>query len=324
MPDPITKLLDPTRLLFDLQRGSEIAQSFSGCLDSKAIAEQVTQGLVEKFDCAFARIWLTEPDQTALRLVASSGMYTHTNGAFARVPMGSYKVGKIAQNRVSFLSNHLADEPWVGDREWAIAQQIRGFAGYPLVIKDRVIGVMATFSHHAMAPEFLEVLQTLCAMTTIALDAALQHQSEKQSWRSSAHRLAYNQDALSDQLASILSTARLTLVGTEQPLPLSCVHIFLQATERLNRVDCAYCKLIYTPDAVALEAIVPVPLPKVHEQEDWIQSVLGELLMPVSCLGGVLQTQTDTSQKAIQILLKIPSLSGSTEGCLHIQCSSSV
>lgn len=35
--------------------------------------------------------------------------------------MRAYKVGKIAQNRVSFLSNHLADEAWVRDREWAIA-----------------------------------------------------------------------------------------------------------------------------------------------------------------------------------------------------------
>nr|WP_250125910.1 hypothetical protein [Chroococcidiopsis sp. CCMEE 29] len=43
-------------------------------------------------------------------------MYTHINGSFARVPMGAYKVGKIAQNRVSFLSNNLADEAWVKDR----------------------------------------------------------------------------------------------------------------------------------------------------------------------------------------------------------------
>jgi GAF domain-containing protein len=129
MPDPLTKLLDPTKILFELQQGNEIAQGFSGCLEPEEIAGQVTDGLVEKFDCAFARIWLLEPDQTALKLVASSGMYTHTNGSFARVPMGAYKVGKIAQNRVSFLSNNLSQEAWVGNREWAITNNIRGFAG---------------------------------------------------------------------------------------------------------------------------------------------------------------------------------------------------
>jgi hypothetical protein len=67
MSDPTTELLDSTRLLFDLQQGSEIAQSFSGCLEPEAIACQTTDGLVEKFDCAFARSWLvdlsTRPDQ---------------------------------------------------------------------------------------------------------------------------------------------------------------------------------------------------------------------------------------------------------------------
>jgi DNA-binding CsgD family transcriptional regulator len=324
MPDPIAELLDSTRLLFDLQRGSEIAQSFSGCLDPEAIAAQVTQGLVEKFDCAFARIWLLETDQANLRLVASSGMYTHVNGAFARVPLGAYKVGKIAQNRVSFLSNNLADEPWVGNREWAIANQIRGFAGYPLMIKGRVVGVLAAFSHHLMAPEFLETLQTLCTMAAIAVDAALQHQQEKQSWQSSAHSPAFSRLSLSDQLTSILSTARLTLIGTEQPLTLPLTHVFLQTAEILNQNRCAYCRLIYTVEAVALEAIVPTTDLTVHQQRDWVQSALGDLFFTASCLGGVLQTQTGDSQKAIQILLKIPYPNPIPGDRLQIRCKSPV
>lgn len=286
MPDPIAELLDPTRLLFDLQRGNEIAQSFSGCLEPEAIANRVTDGLVAKFACAFARIWLLEPDQTTLKLVASSGMYTHTDGSFARVPMGAYKVGKIAQNRVSFLSNNLADEPWVGDRDWAIANNIRGFAGYPLVIKDRVVGVLATFSHHAMAAEFLEVLQTLCTMVAIALDTALQHQKAKQSWQSKVRSPAFNHLSLSDQLASILSSTRLTLVGTEQPLTLPLAYVFLQTAEILNRIGCTYCRLIYTAESVTLEAIVPVSDDlSSDDRKAGLQSALGELFFTASCLG---------------------------------------
>ncbi|NJL22723.1 MAG: GAF domain-containing protein, partial [Leptolyngbyaceae cyanobacterium SM1_3_5] len=105
MPDLLTGLPNPTRILFDLQQANEIAQSLAGCFEPEAIAQRVTAGLVEKFDCAFARLWLLEPDRSNLKLVASSGLYTRTDGKFGRVPMGAYKVGKIAQNRVSFLSN---------------------------------------------------------------------------------------------------------------------------------------------------------------------------------------------------------------------------
>lgn len=319
MPDPLTKLLDPTKILFELQQGNEIAQGFSGCLEPEKIARQVTDGLVEKFDCAFARIWLLEPDQTALKLVASSGMYTHINGSFARVPMGAYKVGKIAQNRVSFLSNNLSQEAWVGNREWAINNNIRGFAGYPLAIKDRVIGVLATFSHSVLEPEFLEVLQTLCTMVTIALDTALQYQKEKQR-QSSTRSPTFNHLSLSDQLVTILKSTRLTLVGTEQSLNLPLVHLFLQAATILNRIRCTYCRLIYTEASVVLEAIVPVINSTSYDKKEWVQSNLGELFFTVSCLGGVLQTETGINQRAIQVVLKIPYSYEKSREKLRIKC----
>jgi DNA-binding CsgD family transcriptional regulator len=318
--EPIPGLLDVARLLFDLQQGNEITQSFSGCLDPEVIARRVTDGLVEKFDCAFARIWLLEPDKTALRLVASSGMYTHTNGAFARVPMGAFKVGKIAQNRVSFLSNNLADEPWVKDRDWAIAHNIRGFAGYPLTVGDKVVGVLATFSHQAMTPEFLEFLQILCTTVTVALENAIQHQQEKQSWQPSTHKLFWSNFSLSDQLASILSSVRLTLIGTEQPLTLPLNYLFLQAAEVLNRMGCNYCRLIYSAQCVELEAIIAVPDMGCQEQRDWVRSAFGTLSFTVSCLGGVLHAQTGTNQKVIQFLLKLPYPSSTLGSRLRIHC----
>lgn len=317
MPDPLTGLLDPTRrILFDLQQVNEIAQGFSGCMEPEEIALQVTDGLVEKFDCAFARLWLLESNQTTLKLVASSGLYTHTNGSFARVPLGAYKVGKIAQNRVPFLSNNLAAEPWVGDRAWAIANNIHGFAGYPLAVKNRVVGVLATFSHQEMEPEFLEILQTLCTIVTVALDTALQHHKEKQLWQSAARNPTFSHLCLSDQLVGILSSARLTLVGTEQPLSLSVVYIFLQATETLSKIGCTYCRLIYTKVSVALEAVVPTTnlTAKVR-----IESILSQLFFPVSCLGGVLQTQPSVKQRAIQVVLKVPYIQDQL-GQLRIQC----
>ena len=318
MSDPLIGLLDPTRLLFDLQQGNEIAQGFSRCLEPEEIARRATNGLVEKFNCAFARIWLLEPDQTALKLVASSGMYTNTNGFFGRVPMGAYKVGKIAQNRVSFLSNNLAAEPWVGDRDWAIANNIRGFAGYPLAVKDRVVGVLATFSHHAMEPEFLEVLQTLCTIVTIALDTALQYQKEKQTWQLADS--TSSPFSLSDQLAKILSSARLTLVGTEQPLTLSLAYTFLQTAEVFNRIGCIYCRLIYAETAVTLEAIVPAgDLSRFHP-DSWVETYLSEIQFIVSCLGGTLQTQPSINQRSLQVVLKVPYARNSYGESLQIQC----
>ena len=283
-------------------------------LEPEEVARRVTDGLVEKFDCAFARLWLVEADQPFLKLVASSGMYTRTNGFFARVPMGAYKVGKIAQNRISFLSNNLAAEPWVGNREWAIAHNIRGFAGYPLAVKERVVGVLATFSHQPLEPEFLEVLQTLCTIVTIALDVAIQHQKEKQNWQVSIQR----PDSLSEQLASILKSARLTLVGTEQALTLPVAYVFLDAATTLNRLNSASCRLIYSEDSVALEAIIPTV--SSANPPDRVEASLNSLLFTSSCLGGELQTQASLDHRSLQMVLRLPYTLEPDGLPLRVQC----
>jgi len=295
-------LLDSARLLFDLQQVSQVVQTISGCLETREIAHHLTAALVTQFDCVFARLWIVEADHTALRLVASSGLHTHINGSFARVPMGAYKVGKIAQNQIPFLSNRLADEPWVKDREWAIANQIQGFAGYPLVARDRVVGVLAAFSTRPMAPEFLEVLQVLCMTATIALDAALQ----MEQWRSTVPMRPAHQLPLSDQLATVLQSTGLMLVGTEQPLPVTTHHALLQAAETLNRCGCNYCRLSYQADTVALEAILAVPEATVAAGDAWLRSQFAPLQTIATWLRGELSWQLMGDRRTVEFRCVLP------------------
>jgi DNA-binding CsgD family transcriptional regulator len=317
----IPEVLDSTRLLLDLQQVNDIAGRILGNLVPEAIAQQVTDGLVEKFDCAFSRIWLVEPDQSALRLVASSGLYTRTDGSFSRVPMGAFKVGKIAKNRIAFLSNNLSEETWVKDREWAIANRIRGFAGYPLGISGAsfsdhpALGVLATFSYSPLTPEFLEVLRFLCTLVTISLNAAL---TQKPTLAPS-ERLP-----LSDQLAQVLETSPLTLVGTEKPLAISLQCILLRLTEILSQLDCNYCRLTYATETVTLTAILSTPNLPSEQIPDWLQTAFGNLLSTAACFGGSLQTQVGLNQKTIQVLLTLPYPSNQVGLPLYIACHQSL
>lgn len=321
MSELIPEVLDSTRLILDLQQVNDIAGRILGCLVPEAIAQQITDGLVEKFDCAFSRIWLVEPDQSALRLVASSGLYTRVNGSFARVPMGAFKVGKIAKNRIAFLSNNLSEETWVKDREWAIANRIRGFAGYPLGISGAsfserpAIGVLATFSYSPLTPEFLEVLRFLCTLVTISLNAAL----NQKALPDPSERLP-----LSDQLALVLKTLPLTLVGTEKPLAVSLQCILLSLAEMLSQTNCSYCRLTYATDAVTLTAILSTPNLPQEQLPNWLHTAFGNLLTTAVCFGGSLQTQVGLNQKTIQVLLTLPYPSDSAGLPLYIACRQSL
>jgi DNA-binding NarL/FixJ family response regulator len=284
--------IDSAKLLIELQKIEGLNQSLSGCLEPSAIAAKITDGLVDKFNCAFARIWLVEREHNALKLIASSGLYTRLNGDFATVAMGAYKVGKIAQHCIPFLSNQLAAESWVKDRQWAIDNQICGFAGLPLAIVTNPIGVLAVFSHQPMEAEFLEALRILCSSVAVALNNARLYRQQSQTNASSTPNLP-----LSEQISSILTDVRLILVGTEEPLDIARTYLLLKTAEILQANNCNYCRLTYESDRLYLEAMLLLKLET--------NTIFNQIKSAISQSGGKLQLNI-SNKKIIQIQLSLP------------------
>ncbi len=140
------------------------------------ILQACSEAMVAHLGAAFARIWTFNKDTDVLELQASAGMYTHLNGSHGRVPVGKFKIGLIAQERQPHLTNDVVHDPRVGDQGWARKEGMVAFAGYPLIIAEQLVGVMAIF---ARAPLKETVLQ---AMSTVAGHIALEihrHHTEK-------------------------------------------------------------------------------------------------------------------------------------------------
>ncbi|GAB4475148.1 MAG: hypothetical protein OHK0037_36300 [Elainellaceae cyanobacterium] len=324
MSESAANFVDATRLLVGLQQVSLLVQRFGACREPEDIVRCTTDGLVEAFDCAFARIWLMEPDGQFLRLVASSGLYTRLDGSFARVPLGAFKVGKIAQNRIPFLSNNLANEAWVKDRDWAIANQITGFAGYPLAIGDRVIGVLAVFSHRPLSPEFLEVLQSLCTTLAVMIEAGLRQRQQEKAI--AALRPGSSTLLLSEQIAQWLPPTRLSLVGTERVLSPAIACLFLRLAEVLHGLSCTYCRLSYEPHQVVLEAMLAPPSVVENDSADslkvWSEEVFGEFSLAAACLQGTLQLLPNPSQNVLQVVLQLPDAAAAIGPGVRVVCTS--
>jgi two-component system, NtrC family, sensor kinase len=127
--------------------------------DVSTLLTQSTDAIVHHLDVAFARIWLLNSTQNTLELCASSGIYTHIDGGHARIPMGKFKIGKIAESRHPHLTNSVQTDPLVGDREWAKREGMVSFAGYPLLLDGTCLGVIALFAQHQLSDSVLDALQ---------------------------------------------------------------------------------------------------------------------------------------------------------------------
>ncbi len=125
------------------------------------ILQRCTEAMVHHLHAAFARIWTLKPGENALELRASAGRYTHLNGAHSRIPVGALKIGLIAQERRPHLTNEVQSDLRVSDKEWARHEGMVSFAGYPLLVEDQVVGVMAMFSQELLLEDTLEALASV-------------------------------------------------------------------------------------------------------------------------------------------------------------------
>jgi PAS domain S-box-containing protein len=136
----------------------EIGVALSHQDDLKGILHNCAGAMVRHLDAAFARIWTLSGDGRELELQASAGMYTHLDGLHSRIPVGQHKIGRIAQERKSHLTNDAQNDPRVSDKDWARREKITSFAGYPLLLEDRLVGVMGMFSRKPLTESTLEAL----------------------------------------------------------------------------------------------------------------------------------------------------------------------
>lgn len=128
------------------------------------------EAMVRDLDVAFARIWTLNEKENVLELRASAGIYTHIDGQHSRIPVGKYKIGLIALEGKPHLTNNVMDDPGIQDLEWERGEGIVAFAGHPLIVEERVVGVMGMFSRKPLPEITLQALSSVADEIAIGID----------------------------------------------------------------------------------------------------------------------------------------------------------
>jgi signal transduction histidine kinase len=143
---------------------AEINHLLARADSTQGVLQACTDAIATNLNVVFARIWTLEHGHNILELQASSGLYTGIHGSHSRIPVGHLKVGLIAETRVPYLTNAVIGDPRVQNQEWARQEGIVAFAGYPLLVDNRVIGVLAVFARQPLGPETLETLGSIAGI----------------------------------------------------------------------------------------------------------------------------------------------------------------
>jgi DNA-binding Lrp family transcriptional regulator len=138
--------------------------------------QMIVESLVKYFDAKFARIWLLDRNKMNLILRFSAGKYKNINGEFSKVPVDSNKIGPIVMTHKPAISNDVPNDPRIRHPDWAKKENLRSFAGYPIMYKDKSIGVLAIFSERYLTPADFELLGIFCDQISKELSSLFEAQ----------------------------------------------------------------------------------------------------------------------------------------------------
>jgi PAS domain S-box-containing protein len=142
--------------------GAEIGAALTTGKDLADTLQRCAESLVRHLRAAFGRIWVvSRQDPELLELQGSAGRYPRRDGRHSRKRFGELKVGEIAKSGTPYLTNEVIGDPGFSDQEWARSEGMVAFAGYPLVVNGRTVGVIALFFQQAMTEAVLGTLASV-------------------------------------------------------------------------------------------------------------------------------------------------------------------
>jgi signal transduction histidine kinase len=191
------------------------------------LLDVIATALTGNLGFAAAQAWLLEPSDGALWRRASH----HTTGSPPPVPgrveRGMSEIGQVAELRVPIVTNDPANHRQVGLSPWMSEEGIQAFAGFPLVVGDQLLGVLAVYHRRPLDRNTIELLTLFAQHAATAIqEAHLFHLATEQTARLTAlnvelqranqHKaefLANMSHELRTPLNSILGFSQLLLEG---------------------------------------------------------------------------------------------------------------
>jgi two-component system cell cycle sensor histidine kinase/response regulator CckA len=120
--------------------------------------QSCAESMVKQLDAALARIWsLKERNSTALELRASAAPETLPRG----VELGLAIVGRIARELRPYRSHAIGSELSAREHDWARREGVAAFAGYPLIVEERLVGVMVVFTRTELPKATIRTLAAI-------------------------------------------------------------------------------------------------------------------------------------------------------------------
>ncbi len=170
-------VLERTRLAV---LSSDLGVALTGVAALRATLVRCTAALVRHLDVIGACIWTFSESSQGLEQQAESGLSPALSDAYATVSLDDPLIGNIVrQRRAVHLST--ADQLSIPDTAWVERNRISTFAGCPLLVGNRTVGVLGVFSRRPLPSFVVESLTAIADQLAVGIERRRAEEELRQS-----------------------------------------------------------------------------------------------------------------------------------------------
>lgn len=149
--------------------GKEIGLALTQAEGLKEIAQRCATAMVAHLNAGLACIWSIGDGQDALELKATAGKPVDLRKA-KTVVVGKGKTGRLAKAGTPFLVQSEAEEGRSRIPGWVLREGFRAFVGYPLLIENRLVGMIAMCADRPFPLPVIDELESVVSSMVLGLD----------------------------------------------------------------------------------------------------------------------------------------------------------
>ena len=132
--------------------------------------QSCAEALVADLNGVLARIWTLNEGDQVLELRANASADGKSDNTQQRVAIGRSAIGAIAENRAPYVTSADRVDLHLDDPDWALREGIVAFAGYPLLVDSKLVGVMAIFSRHEFSASGMESMAAMADAVAVGIE----------------------------------------------------------------------------------------------------------------------------------------------------------
>jgi PAS domain S-box-containing protein len=158
---------------------ADIQVAFSDEVESslEIVLQRSAEAIASRLDAALVRIWTLNEPESLLEWQASAGQYTHLGDQRRRVPVGDFRIGPPAEQRKLRAQYQAQNDRGIGHRNQPNRRALQAFAGLPLIVEGRLVGVLDLFVHTMLEADTIDAIGSVADM--VAQGIARKRAAEK-------------------------------------------------------------------------------------------------------------------------------------------------